>query len=356
MALVLTISDVSPETWCQDISSKPVMLGRDEAADIRFDHRSVSRQHCRFWTEEGECYVEDCGSMNGTYVNANKIQKSVVKSGDRLLVGKFDLIVARDTEIRDTVEGMITETTEFTNRTPEEEIRHLASVVHERLTPSRRIGVSGLFIEVAYAPSGQLGGDCFLCIEAGEHWVLGVFDAMFHGTKSALALTLLRTEMERCISMTSQPSQCLEWLNTELLSLGVNDLYTSACVATWFPRTQLLYYATAGLHPPVLLRNGKEIELAAAAGGMPLGVSSSEEYEEKLVQLKQQDRFYLFSDGVTESCGPSTGLPLIRQTAQQLLSKVSHPLHDQVHGFVADAHRRTRDDILLVGCEVASNM
>ena len=353
MSLVLTISDVSPETWCQDISSKPVMLGRDETADIRFDHRSVSRQHCRFWVEDGECYVEDCGSMNGTYVNANKIQQSALKSGDRLLVGKFDLVVARDAEVLDTVDGVITDTTEFVDRSPEEEIRHLAAVVHDRLTPSRRIGILGLMIEVAYVPCGMLGGDCFLCVEAGEHWVLGVFDAMYHGTKSALALTLLRNEMERCINLTSQPSQCLEWLNTELLSLGVNDLYTSACIVTWFPRTQLLYYSTAGLHPPVLLRKGEQIELAAAAGGMPLGVSADEVYEEKLVQLKQRDRFFLFSDGVMESCHYGTGIPLARQTAQRLMAQQALPLHEHVHSFVDDARRQARDDLLLVGCEVS---
>ena len=356
MALVLTLTDVSPETWCQDISSKPVMLGRDETADIRFDHRSVSRQHCRIWIENGECFVEDCGSMNGTYVNANRVQKSPLSSGDRLLVGKFDLVVARDTEIRDTVDGVIADTVEIVDRNLEEEIRHLASVVHDRLTPSRRIGIPGVFLEVVYAPSGLLGGDCFLCVEAGEQWVFCVFDAMYHGTKSALALSLLRTELERCVNLTSQPARCLDWLNTELLALGANDLYTSACIATWFPQTQLLYYSTAGLHPPVLLRKGEEIELAPTAGGMPLGVSMTEEFEERLVQLKQHDRFFLFSDGVSEACRPSPELPLIRQAARQLLAGHALPLNDHVHGFVEDARQRSHDDILLIGGEVTGTM
>jgi hypothetical protein len=356
MALVLTLTDVSPETWCQDISSKPVMLGRDEAADIRFDHRSVSRQHCRIWIENDECFVEDCGSMNGTYVNANRVQKSPLSSGDRLLVGKFDLVVARDTEIRDTVDGVINDTVEVVDRNPEEEIRHLAAVVHDRLTPSRRIGIPGVFLEVVYAPSGMLGGDCFLCVEAGEQWVFCIFDAMYHGTKSALALSLLRTELERCVNLTSQPARCLDWLNTELLALGANDLYTSACIATWFPQTQLLYYSTAGLHPPVLLRKGEEIELAPSAGGMPLGVSMTEEFEERLVQLKQHDRFFLFSDGVSESCQPSPDLPLVRQAARQLLVGHALPLNDHIHGFVEDARQRSRDDILLVGGEVTGTM
>lgn len=354
MVLVLTIADVSPETWCQDITSRTMLLGRDETADIRFDHRSVSRTHCRFSTDENECYIEDCGSMNGVYVNARKIDKSKLESGDRILIGKFELVVTKDTEIRETVDGVHFDTTETPSRDADQEIRHLASIVHERLTPSRRIGLPGLFVEVAYVPSGMLGGDCFFCMESSDQWVLAVFDAMHHGTRSTLALALLRTELERCVNLSSQPSRCLEWLNTELLSLGVNDLYTSACIATWFPKTQLLYYSTAGMHPPVLLRKGKEIELAEAADGFPLGVSMDEQYEEQLIQLKQKDRFFLFTDGASEMCGPSPGIPLVRQMGRQLLAEHHLPLHEHVDSFVDKVAEQSQDDILVVGCEVAN--
>jgi len=96
MKLLLTIADVSPETWGRDIMSQPMVLGRDKSADIRFKHRSVSRQHCRFWVEDGECLVKACQNMNGTYVNATRIDKCKLQSVDRLLVGKFDLLVAKE--------------------------------------------------------------------------------------------------------------------------------------------------------------------------------------------------------------------------------------------------------------------
>lgn len=354
MVLVLTIADVSPETWCQDITTRTMLLGRDESADIRFDHRSVSRTHCRFSTEKDECYVEDCSSMNGVYVNARRIDKCKLQSGDRILIGKFELVVTKDTEIRETVEGVHCDTAEIPSRNAEEEIRHLASIVHERLTPSRRIGLPGLFVEVAYVPSGVLGGDCCFCMESGEQWVLAVFDAMHHGTKSALGLALLRTELERCVSLTPQPSRCLDWLNTELLSLGVNDLYTSACIATWFPKTQLLYYSMAGMPPPVLLRKGKEIELGEAADGLPLGVTMDEHYEEQLVQLKQKDRFFLFTDGASELYNPRPGIPLIRQMGRQLLAENHLPLHEHVGKFVDSVREQSHDDVLLIGCEVTN--
>src|SRR5690606_4971742 len=108
---------------------------------------------------------------------------------------------------------------------------------------------------------------------------LAVFDSMNHGAKSALALSLLRAEMERCVNLTAQPSQCLDWMNSELLALGIADLYISACVATWFPETQLLVYATAGLYPPIVIRNGQDLGVADTASGIPLGIQTAEHYE-----------------------------------------------------------------------------
>ena len=43
------LADISGDTWSEDITPAPKVLGRSETADIRLDHSSVSRQHCRFW-------------------------------------------------------------------------------------------------------------------------------------------------------------------------------------------------------------------------------------------------------------------------------------------------------------------
>ncbi len=156
-----------------------------------------------------------------------------------------------------------------------------------------------MLIEVGYSPTGELGGDCFQCLEAGDRWVLAIFDSMYHGIKSALAL--LRSELERCVGLAAQPSRCLDCLNNELLTLGISELYICGCIVTWFPQTQLLYYSTADLHPPVLLRSDQEFEIAETAHGLSLGVAIEERYEEKLIQIKHKNRFFLFSDDVTET-------------------------------------------------------
>src|SRR5579872_4164137 len=93
MTFMLTLADISGDTWSEDILETPKVLGRAESADIRLDHTSVSRQHCRFWMEGKLCLIEDCGSTNGTYVNGLKVTKEKLNAGDTIVVGRFELIV-----------------------------------------------------------------------------------------------------------------------------------------------------------------------------------------------------------------------------------------------------------------------
>ena len=69
-------------------------VGRHPDSDIFLDDITVSRQHCRFRSEGQLFEVEDSGSTNGTYVNGERVDRSVLQPGDEVIVGKYHLIVA----------------------------------------------------------------------------------------------------------------------------------------------------------------------------------------------------------------------------------------------------------------------
>lgn len=354
MSFMLTLADISGETWSEDVTVTPKVLGRSEVAEIRLDHSSVSRQHCKFWMESDVCYVEDCGSTNGTFVNGVRIKrKEKLNSGDTVLVGRFELIVADRERILATVDmpDQPSHPLIFTDTRGEDQ--HLASVIHERLTPSRRMTLPGLLVDIVYHPSGKLGGDCFESFELNNRWVLSVFDPMSHGIKAALTSILLRSELHRWVALTAEPARCLQWINAELTALGINDLYISATVASWFPRTNTLVYSTAGEHPPLILREGKILNLGEAAGGMPLGVQANEAYIEHLEQLKPGDRFFLFTDGIAEALYPegTVGAP-VENVARLIEETAAAALQHQVHDLVDRRPTTINDDLLLVGCEI----
>ena len=77
-----------------------VTVGRDPRADILLDDSTVSRQHAVFRRENGAYTVIDAGSLNGTYVNRQRVDKAALKNGDEIMIGKFRLIYFTNSAVR----------------------------------------------------------------------------------------------------------------------------------------------------------------------------------------------------------------------------------------------------------------
>ncbi|QAY62685.1 FHA domain-containing protein [Xylanimonas allomyrinae] len=65
------------------------VAGRSETADIFLDDVTVSRKHAEIVREGDRFVVRDIGSLNGTYVNRQRIDAAVLSTGDEVQIGKF---------------------------------------------------------------------------------------------------------------------------------------------------------------------------------------------------------------------------------------------------------------------------
>ncbi len=65
--------------------------GRHPDSGIFLDDVTVSRRHVELVRTGDEYVVRDVGSLNGTYVNRERIDEAVLKDGDELQIGKFKL-------------------------------------------------------------------------------------------------------------------------------------------------------------------------------------------------------------------------------------------------------------------------
>lgn len=64
--------------------------GRSPKADIFLDDVTVSRRHCQFLAgENGTHVVRDSGSLNGTYVNRERVDQAELRAGDEVQIGKY---------------------------------------------------------------------------------------------------------------------------------------------------------------------------------------------------------------------------------------------------------------------------
>jgi len=71
--------------------------GRHPESDIFLDDVTVSRRHAEF-NRSGESFiVRDVGSLNGTYLNRERIDSSSLSNGDEVQIGKFRLVYLTST-------------------------------------------------------------------------------------------------------------------------------------------------------------------------------------------------------------------------------------------------------------------
>ncbi len=73
------------------LDAKRTVAGRHPSADIFLDDVTVSRKHAEFVSSDGGFLVRDIGSLNGTYVNRQRIDSIPLRSGDEVQVGKYRL-------------------------------------------------------------------------------------------------------------------------------------------------------------------------------------------------------------------------------------------------------------------------
>lgn len=74
------------------LDSDLTLVGRHPDSDIFLDDVTVSRRHAEFYRQGGGFTVRDVGSLNGTYVNRERIEETELNSGDEVQVGKFRLV------------------------------------------------------------------------------------------------------------------------------------------------------------------------------------------------------------------------------------------------------------------------
>ncbi|MDQ1402111.1 MAG: hypothetical protein QOG03_427 [Actinomycetota bacterium] len=66
--------------------------GRHPDSDIFLDDITVSRRHAEFHHRADGYVVRDVGSLNGTYLNRERIDENLLAAGDEVQIGKFKLV------------------------------------------------------------------------------------------------------------------------------------------------------------------------------------------------------------------------------------------------------------------------
>ena len=99
MWILRTVDEGEPEQTFRILPGGVRTIGRATGADFILDAPLVSRVHCRLTAlPGGELEVKDLDSTNGTFINGTRIESGRLAPGDRLGVGRVELVALRDAD------------------------------------------------------------------------------------------------------------------------------------------------------------------------------------------------------------------------------------------------------------------
>jgi pSer/pThr/pTyr-binding forkhead associated (FHA) protein len=79
------------------VTEEKVTIGRSSSCSIPINDRFLSRQHAEITRIDGEWFVADSGSVNGTFLNGERLQeRRPLRPGDRITIGDNEIVVVAD--------------------------------------------------------------------------------------------------------------------------------------------------------------------------------------------------------------------------------------------------------------------
>ena len=212
--------------------------------------------------------------------------------------------------------------------------------MQKSLLPETLPAIPTLEMAVHYETSRRAGGDYYDIFDLGnDKWGILIADVSGHSTPAAVIMAITHAVAHLHPGNGTPPGELLEFVNHHLASryTMIPTTFVTAFYGVYDARKRTLAYARAGHNPPRLCRNREVTELDRV-GGLPLGISLDEAYEETTVQLAKGDSLFFYTDGITEARDTGTGRmfgtePLDRamracdENVREMLAEVLKELH-----------------------------
>lgn len=146
-----------------------VTIGRALDNDIRLQSSRVSRHHTRLESSEGESWIIDLGSANGTLVNGERVTRRLVGVGDTIGIGGVDIVIEPEPDrVRTGIDagGLATMTGEA--RRERENLRVFAKITRELTGETDLMRLLRLIVDSAVALVGGERGFVLLDDASGD--------------------------------------------------------------------------------------------------------------------------------------------------------------------------------------------
>ena len=188
--------------------------------------------------------------------------------------------------------------------------RDLITIAHELETarqiqsfilPQKTVDIKGIYLATQYVPMASVGGDFYDFIKVGEKRLgILVADVSGHGVPASLISSMVKIAFSSQLPNANNPAKVLSGINQILCGKLESDFVTAGYLFIDTEK-QTATYAGAG-HPPLLLWRGSEQKIYEyREKGIILGQFEDARYQNIELNLKSDDRFFLYTDGLIEA-------------------------------------------------------
>jgi sigma-B regulation protein RsbU (phosphoserine phosphatase) len=176
-----------------------------------------------------------------------------------------------------------------------------AGDIQAHLLPRQAPVYPTLDCAAAALSSESVGGDYYDFVHGpGREFTLVVGDAAGKGVPAALLLAQVQARFRGQSRRGLSPAQLLGVLNQDLVGLDQPEKFVGLLCARVDVRAGCIWFANAGLTPPLVRRHDGQF-FEVLAGGVLLGVSSQASYADTCVELGAGDLVLIYTDGLTEA-------------------------------------------------------
>ncbi|MBM9592450.1 SpoIIE family protein phosphatase [Leptospira sp. 201903075] len=223
-----------------------------------------------------------------------------------------------------------------------------ASQLQSYLLPKEHPNTLGIRIHTTYLPMKQVGGDLYDWVELDNNrLLLLIADVAGHGVPAAFISSMVKVQFRESTKSINSPKDVLEHMNRALTSL-VSRYFITACCALLDTKEKTITFSTAG-HPNPLIYNRikAKFELMQVKGPI-IGWKESFTYSEWTHKMEAGDRYFFFTDGVTEAraenklFGESKILDLLERGKDKDIKSLSQEIIVQISKF---SEEELKDDV-----------
>jgi len=228
----------------------------------------------------------------------------------------------------------------------------LARRIQQRFLPSATPRLDGYELADSYTAARIVGGDLFdyLTLADGRPAML-IGDVSGKGFPAALYMARLGAHARALAPRCKTPSELLSQLNQLLRTELESGMFATCMIAALDAPKGVVCISSGGHPPPVVRRANGQMESLAIPVAAALGINSTNQFHEVVLELARGDGLLMFTDGLDDAMarnGESFGMDRVLSTLQQTRS-AGHAIEAMltaIGGFLGDVTQY--DDLTLI--------